>query len=692
MIPVEQKREVFSSGVEGSASFEISGKDAAHIMTILRDTLYSDKVLAVLREYSANAWDANRMAGNPDMPIEVTIPTHYDSTLKIRDRGPGLSMEDVFEVYNKYGASTKRDSNTAVGMLGIGSKSGFAYSDTFTIVSYHGGSVATYVAVIDDSEKGRVDLLDVQACDPAETGVEIQIPVRPSDILEFERKAKTLFAFFVPQPKINVVLPEIPKGKDFPGIGRMLDEGDRYNRSAHGWTAVMGCVPYRINLAQLTGVSKHAANLGAILWFDIGALQVAASREELKYGDATKAALVEKINSLIDKYVEFLLDGVDKLSMWERRMRIRKISDLYLPVPGQFKDYNDSHIAFDKDPTFSLKGRNYKGKLDTCSGLTVNAKTRLVFRNDKRHISGFPLVDGDVIVDPTLDEKAARIGLAKALTKHRAEGVPMINISTLPWTKPLVVVNRQVDSARAKAQCLVLDPNNIHCDRKSERWTPVTRTPLDTDVYVVLDSYQVGNFQDFYETYQNDKHILTAVGATMPVIVGYRNTQAHPVVRAKLNGKEYKLWRDDDLVKVLMNVPGVADAVNAKFWSNVDSYATYGLGQADDLGIDHVLCKFYRAAYEGRSAYAKSSSKFSAPVHRVMISMLPGNSVVDVQWAEIVKMYPLFGTISNGKPSVNWAGNHKKEWFEYIKMVDLCRKTEALVEEVNGFQKKEEAA
>lgn len=29
-------------------------------MTILRDTLYSDKVLAVIREYSANAWDAAR--------------------------------------------------------------------------------------------------------------------------------------------------------------------------------------------------------------------------------------------------------------------------------------------------------------------------------------------------------------------------------------------------------------------------------------------------------------------------------------------------------------------------------------------------------------------------------------------------------------------------------------------------------
>ena len=69
MIPNAKIREVSSSNVQASSDFGISMGDATHLMTILRDTLYSDKVLAVLREYSANAWDANKEAGLWSRPL-----------------------------------------------------------------------------------------------------------------------------------------------------------------------------------------------------------------------------------------------------------------------------------------------------------------------------------------------------------------------------------------------------------------------------------------------------------------------------------------------------------------------------------------------------------------------------------------------------------------------------------------------
>ena len=131
MKPTNETRNVFSSDLE-SASFGISEADTASIMGILRDGLYTDRILAVLREYSANAWDAHRMIGKGDLPLQITIPTHNNPVLRIRDFGPGLSHDDIFKIYSQYGASTKRNTNDAVGMLGIGSKSGFAYSDTFT--------------------------------------------------------------------------------------------------------------------------------------------------------------------------------------------------------------------------------------------------------------------------------------------------------------------------------------------------------------------------------------------------------------------------------------------------------------------------------------------------------------------------------------------------------------------------------
>ena len=60
MIPVQTQRSVETSPTVASASFGISQNDVAHILTMLRDTLYSDRVLAVLREYAANAWDVHR--------------------------------------------------------------------------------------------------------------------------------------------------------------------------------------------------------------------------------------------------------------------------------------------------------------------------------------------------------------------------------------------------------------------------------------------------------------------------------------------------------------------------------------------------------------------------------------------------------------------------------------------------------
>ncbi len=690
MIPVEQKREVSSGGVEGTASFEISGEDAAHIMTILRDTLYSDKVLAVLREYASNAWDANKMAGRGDRPIEVSLPTYSDPTLKIRDHGPGLSLDDVFKVYNKYGRSTKRDSNEAVGMLGIGSKSGFAYSDSFTIVSWHGGKRMTFVAVIDDSEKGRVDLLDTEDGVGPETGVEIQIPVRPQDLNEFTNKAQSLFAFFKPQPKINTTLPPVPKGKDFEGLGTILEAQDRYSAGSRGWTAVMGCVPYRINLQQLVGLSGSARNVSGILYFDIGTLQVAASREELKYGDATKASLTEKINAIIDRYVEHLLEGVDKLSQWERRLRVKQIKDMYLPVPSDLKGLDDSFIGFDKDPAFTLKSKSsYRNqKIETCAGIRVASDTRLVMRNEKRALPGYEFQNGDIIVDVTLDERAARLALAKHLTKHRIEGIPMVNISTLKWNRPLTSSGKPVDPLRARAACLILDPKNLYADRKSERWIPTTRQPLDTDVYVVLDAYIVDGLSDFYETYENDAKLLEDCGGKMPQIIGYRNTQATPVVRAKLKGTEFKTWRDSGYVKLLTSVQQIADGIKAKVWSDVSSY-TYGLyaDHAKEVGEQHPVGQYILSVLKGRHDYSRVDRKLHAAVNRVYNSLTTHES--KEAWKKLLELYPLFAVMNSEHMTGSYTA-HSKQWVEYIKTVDLHREMELKAKEQD--QQEENAA
>ena len=124
--------------IEKSSSFQTSNfkiDATAKAFAILSDSLYSNKIKAVVREISTNAYDAHVAAGCPDKPFYVQIPTKLDTTFAVRDYGTGLSHDDCFGLYTTYFRSDKTDSNKAVGCLGLGSKSPFAYTDQFLVES-----------------------------------------------------------------------------------------------------------------------------------------------------------------------------------------------------------------------------------------------------------------------------------------------------------------------------------------------------------------------------------------------------------------------------------------------------------------------------------------------------------------------------------------------------------------------------
>lgn len=285
-----RERTVESHGELSSAHFGINTADQAHIIGILRNRLYSDKIMTVLREYGTNAWDAHVEGGIGDKPVKVTLPSRFAPTLRVRDYGPGIVEEDIFNVYCRYGNSTKRNTNTAVGMLGIGCKSGFAYSDAFTVVSYHGGMKKTYTAFIDPTNLGQMTKLAEQECGD-ETGIEIQIPVQMSDVPAFISKAQQLFKYFNPRPEINCNLPT--RGYTTQGTGWALRSGENSDTD-RGPVAVMGNIGYPIKTERLDKLPdrlKGMLNTNIDMLFPIGAVSIAASREDLEYTEKTVNAI-----------------------------------------------------------------------------------------------------------------------------------------------------------------------------------------------------------------------------------------------------------------------------------------------------------------------------------------------------------------------------------------------------------------
>ena len=176
-------------------------------------------------------------------------------------------------------------------MLGIGCKSGFAYSDAFTVVSYHAGVKKSYTAFIDPSNLGKMTKLAEEPCG-SETGVEIQIPVQVGDVQYFHNKAKSLFKYFSPRPNINCVLPV--RTHTVTGTGWALRNNNNNTDGDSGPVAIMGNIGYPIKTNRLDKLPDNLKSLLATnidMMFPIGALSIAASREDLEYTDKTFRAI-----------------------------------------------------------------------------------------------------------------------------------------------------------------------------------------------------------------------------------------------------------------------------------------------------------------------------------------------------------------------------------------------------------------
>jgi len=350
-----------------SYTFGIKDTGLAHIFNVLRNQLYSDKILAVIREYSANAIDAHAEVGNQSTPIKVTLPNKLNLKLKIRDFGRGLTEKQIGEIYAMYGESTKRGTNQQVGQLGLGCKSAFAYGDNFVINSFVDGKVTSYNAFIDPSQVGRISKLHSKKT-KEKNGIEIEIPVNQDDVDAFREKAINLFQNFEVKPDI-----EGQSIKDAITDGQVLigsDDGSWKIIRDSASVAVMGNIPYPIDGYAMDFDYREdkdlrtLLDLGIRLRVDIGDLEVAASREALQYTKSTKAALRKKLQEIVDALPTLLSKRFEECkSKWEAKClyqascgyggfayHLSSIMDKtgisWKDAQGKVHKINDSHFNF----------------------------------------------------------------------------------------------------------------------------------------------------------------------------------------------------------------------------------------------------------------------------------------------------------------------------------------------------------
>lgn len=200
---------MLAHGLVGQKSFTM--KNSVKAFNILSDSLYMNKVLAVIRELSCNAADAQIEAGTTDIPFEIHLPDEVAPYFFIRDFGTGLGHEAVLNLYTTYFDSTKSDSADATGALGLGSKSPFAVVDDFTVVSYQDGLARTYFAYKNDEGFPCISFVSEDDASTESNGIKIQFAVRKDKFADFRNNLPVALYHFEPKPAILNVPTSIKK-------------------------------------------------------------------------------------------------------------------------------------------------------------------------------------------------------------------------------------------------------------------------------------------------------------------------------------------------------------------------------------------------------------------------------------------------------------------------------------------------
>jgi hypothetical protein len=178
---INNKAVAIESNVESKAlNFGIS--DVRLVVDIL-SKLYAYPIRTLVQEYICNGRDAMREHGTwGKVPMLIGVPNKFEPTFKVRDYGCGITPDRMENIFVNYGSSTKRNTNAQTGGFGIGAKSAFSYTDSFSITSFVDGVKYLYVAHLGDN--GGVNLINKESTTEA-NGVEISIGVKSNDILDF---------------------------------------------------------------------------------------------------------------------------------------------------------------------------------------------------------------------------------------------------------------------------------------------------------------------------------------------------------------------------------------------------------------------------------------------------------------------------------------------------------------------------
>lgn len=312
--------------------FEMSGTDKvkhftakidAKFFSIMFDKLYSNKIAAVVRELSTNAYEIHQECNKEHVPFHVKLPSWSDMNFIIRDYGTGLTEHEVDRIYTRVFESTKDSSNILGGGFGLGSKSAWAYCNSFIVNSYVNGTKYSYFFIKDSSGCPSYTLAD-KSHTTEENGLEVCISVNSGDVDEFRLAAQNTYKWFKHKPKVTGNSRYVAVEKPVPLIH---GDGWEYCNQSNTPVAVMGNISYTLSNYPKT---NQFLVPGLVLYFNIGEISPAPNRETLSFDKTTIANIdkrLQEIGAVIQTNIEDQIKGCK--NFWEAVIKAREINTVF---------------------------------------------------------------------------------------------------------------------------------------------------------------------------------------------------------------------------------------------------------------------------------------------------------------------------------------------------------------------------
>lgn len=320
---INEKANDIVTNLEDAERFSINAD--ALMFAILSKKLYSNPIQSVIRELVSNAIDANIAAG-VEIPIQVHFPNTLDNIFYVRDSGIGMDENELRNVFT-YGGSNKRDSNAQIGGLGVGAKSPFSITESFTVESAKNGVKRTALCFMGPDGCPRFKMIGEE--NTSESGTKIYFSVAEG-YANFIRESVPVFLFSVQMPEIlngvetfcNVA--DVKNIEEFRKLRKLVEKDSHFCRTHtvepdkteylitrllnitsqffSGNIVVMGGVPYDVDISQVWSENYKVSQMFnfdnyskvAIFHFPIGSLAFQASREKLNYTEDTKKQLQKR--------------------------------------------------------------------------------------------------------------------------------------------------------------------------------------------------------------------------------------------------------------------------------------------------------------------------------------------------------------------------------------------------------------